>query len=49
MFLPRKQKRPAKILSGNEISAHDDKCDVKTFHRRIYFNLVNTVPSKYSS
>ena len=41
--LPRKQKRPTKIVSGNKNSAYDDVCDVKTFYRRIYFNVINIV------
>ena len=41
--LSSKQKGAAKILSGNETSAYDDVCDVKTFYRRIYFNVTDMV------
>ena len=41
--MPREQKRSAKILSGNETSTCDDVCDVKTFYRRIFFNVIDTV------
>ena len=40
MSLPCKQKRPTKILSGNEISAYEDVCDVKTFYKCTYFNVI---------
>lgn len=43
MSLPRKWERPAKILSGNEISAYDDECDAKIFYKYIYFNVTDTV------
>ena len=41
--MPREQKRSAKIISGNETSTCDDVCDVKTFYRRIFFNVIDTV------
>ena len=44
-FSPRKRNRPDKILSGNETSAYDDVCDVKTFYKNIYFNVIDTVAS----
>lgn len=43
MSLPRKWERPAKILSGNEISAYDGECDAKIFYKYINFNVTDTV------
>ena len=39
--VPRKRKRPAKILSENKTSAYDDTCNVKTSYRCICFNVIN--------
>ena len=41
--LPRKRKRPAKLLNENEASLYDEVSDVKTFYRRIYFDALDTV------
>ena len=38
--LPRKRKRPAKLLNENEASLYDEVSDVKTFYRRIYFDAI---------
>ena len=40
--LPRKRKRSAKIVFGNETSAYDDLRDVKTFYWRINFNVIDS-------
>ena len=41
--LPRKRKRPAKLLHENEASLYNGVSDLKTFYRRIYFDAVDTV------
>ena len=41
--LPRKRKRPAKLLNENEASLYDEVSDLKTFYRRIYFDAIDTV------
>ena len=38
--LPRKWKRPAKLLNENEVSLFDGISGVKTFYRRIYFEII---------
>ena len=38
--LPRKRKRPAKLLNENEASLYDEVSDVKIFYRRIYFDAI---------
>ena len=38
---PRNRKRPTKTFSGNETSVYDDVCEVKTFCRYIYFNVID--------
>ena len=43
--LPRKWKRPAKLLNENEASLYDEVSDLKTFYRRIYFDAIDTVTS----
>ena len=43
LSLPRKRKRPAKLLHENEASLYDGVSDLKTFYRRIYFDAVDTV------
>ena len=39
----RKQKQPAKLFNENEASLYDEVSNVKTFHRRIYFDTLDTV------
>ena len=41
--LPRKRKRPAKLLHENEASLYDGVSDLKSFYRRIYFDAVDKV------
>ena len=41
--LPRKRKRPAKLLNENEASLYDEVSDLKTFYKRIYFDAIDTV------
>ena len=41
--LPRKRKRPAKLLNENEAYLYDEVSDLKTFYRRIYFDAIDTV------
>ena len=41
--LPRKRKRPAKLLNDNEASLYDEVSDVKIFYRRICFEAIDTV------
>ena len=41
--LPRKRKRPAKLLNENKAFLYDEVSDVKTFYRRIYFDAIDTV------
>ena len=41
--LPRKRKRPAKILNENEASLYDEVSDLKTFYRRTYFDAIDIV------
>ena len=43
-FLPRKRKRPAKLLNENEAYLYDEVSDL-TFYRRIYFYAIDTVTS----
>ena len=38
--LPRKRKRPAKLLNESEVSLYDGISGVKTFYRRIYFEAI---------
>ena len=38
--LPRKQKRPAKLLNENVVPLYDGVSGVKTFYRRIYFEAI---------
>ena len=38
--LPRKRKRPAKLLNENEAPLYDEVSDVKTFYRSIYFDAI---------
>ena len=40
---PLKRKWPAKHLNENEAFLYDEVSDVKTFHRRIYFDAIDTV------
>ena len=42
-FLPRKRKRPAKLLNENKASLYDEVSGVKTFYRRIYFDAIDAV------
>ena len=41
--LPRKRKRPAKILNENEASLYDEVSDLKSFYRRTYFDAIDIV------
>ena len=41
--LPRRRKRPAKLLNENEASLYDEVSGLKTFYRRIYFDAIDTV------
>ena len=41
--LPRKGKRPAKLLNENKEPLYDQVSDVKVFYRRIYFDAIYTL------
>ena len=38
--LPRKRKRPDKILNENEVPLYKEASGMKTFYRRICFNTL---------
>ena len=41
--LPRKRKRPAKLLNKNEEPLYNEVSSLKTFYRCIYFDAIGTV------
>ena len=41
--LPRKKKRPIRLLNENEEPLYEKVSDVKTFYRRIYFDAIDKV------
>ena len=43
LYLPGKQKQPAKLLNENEAPLCDEVSSVKMFYTRIYFNAIDTV------
>ena len=40
--LPRKRKRPAKLLDENKVPLYDEVSDVEAFYRCIYFDAIDT-------